>query len=148
MSSGPTITMEGIQECVKAFSNLEGELRRNANGDLRQASKQIAAGMQRILGGSGAPQEDAILAAAAPKSDRYVVLAVPSRKPRLSGLRGVPAAQAKTIGFAVESGSDEPQFRGAPKGGMVFRHRRALMAYAVPRYQRAMVDIMKRYGLL
>ena len=145
---GPNITLEGVEACMAAFQSLETSLRRNANGELRAASKAIASGMQPLLGGSGAPQETAILAAAGPKSDRFVVLAIPSRKPKLSGLRKMPAARARTLAYALESGSTQPQFRGPAKDSLVFGHRKALMAYALPRYQRALAGIMRKYGLL
>lgn len=142
------ISIEGIDECLRAFQNLEGELRKNANGELRRASKAIAQGLTPMLGGSGAPQERAIIAAAGPKSDRYVVLAVPNRKPALSGLRKTPAAQAKKLGFAIEGGSAEPQFKNPAKGGIVGKNRNAIASYAIPRYVQAVVGIMKKNGLI
>jgi hypothetical protein len=141
------VTVDGLAECLKGFNSLERELRKNANGELRLASKAIANSLIPMLGGSGAPQEVAILAAAGAKSDRYVVLAVPNKRPNLSGLKGTPAATAKRLGFAVESGSDAPQFHGPAQGAMVARHADRIARYAVPRYIAALTAIQRRYGL-
>lgn len=148
MAGGTTITVTGLDECLRAFNGLEKELRKNANGELRQASKAIATGMIPMLGGSGSPQEDKIIAAAGPKSDRYVVVAVPNRKPGLSGARKQPAAMAKRMGFALEGGSDYPAFKGPSQGSLVARHRDQLARYAIPRYTSALAGIMRKYDLL
>lgn len=142
------LEVDGLDECLRAFKQLDKELRKNANGELRQASKKIATDMIPHLGGSGAPQEAAILAAAGPKSDRYVVIAVPSKKPKLSGARRTPAAQAKRIGFALERGSDYPPFRGPASGRMIAANLPAIAKRAVPVYERTVVTIMRRYGLI
>lgn len=146
--AGTNITIEGIDECLKAFNGLERDLRRNANGELRAASKEIARGLVPMLGGSGAPQESAFIAAAGPKSDRYVVLAVPARKPRLSGVRRAPSAAAQRLVWAIEGGSGEPQFHGPAAGSMVAKKRAAMANYAIPRYTAAVTRIMKKWGLL
>jgi hypothetical protein len=146
--AGTDITITGIEECLAAFKNLQGELRRNANGELRAASKAIAADILPMLGGSGSPQEAAILAASGPKSDRYVVLAIPARKPRMAGLKRTPAAQAKRIGWAIETGSDYPPFGGPASQSLVGRHRDRIARMAIPRYTEALAGIMRRYNLL
>lgn len=148
MANNTGITIEGIDDCLRAFGSLEGELRKNANGELRRTSKAIAAGLVPLLGGSPSPQERAFLDAAAPKSDRYVVLAVPSRKPKLAGLRRTPAAEAKRLAWAIENGSGYAPFRSPPAGGLVARNRDKITARAVPQYTRAMIDIMRKYRLL
>lgn len=142
------VTVEGLDEAIRSFNNLDRDLRRNANGELRRASKSIAASLVPMLGGSGSPQEDAILAAAGPKSDRYVVVAIPNRKPKLSGVKNTPAAMAKRLAFPIESGSDAPQFNNPRPGAMIARHRETIAARAVPRYLRALEAIMRRYNLL
>ena len=141
------ITVTGLDECMAALKNLDADLRKNANGELRKAAGQIAAAVPAMLGGSGAPQEAAILAAAGPKSDRFVVVAVPTRKPKLSGLKRTPAAAAKRIGFALEGGSGEPQFHSPAPGAMVARHMPQIAAYAVPRYEAVLAALMVKYGL-
>jgi hypothetical protein len=148
MAGGTYVRIEGIEECLNAFKGLEGELRKNANGELRAASKQIARGLVPLIGGSSAPQEAAIIAAAGPKSDRYVVLAVPARKPKLSGLKRTPAAQAKRLGWAIEGGSDYPAFHNPAAGSIAAKHRTEMARYAVPRYLRAVNGIMRKYQLL
>ena len=143
-----TVEIDGVADCLAAFRLLDTELRKNANGQLRSASKQIAARIPQMLGGSGSPQEAAVLAAAGPKSDRYVVVAVPNRKPRLSGMRRTPAASARRIGWAIEGGSRYPQFHGPAAGSMVARHVDAIGRIAAPEYERALVGIMLSAGLL
>jgi hypothetical protein len=146
--AGTAIGVEGLDECLRALNGLTGELRKNANGELRKASRAIAADIVPLLGGSGSPQEAAILAAAGPKSDRYVVVAIPARKPALSGLKRTPAAQAKRLAWALETGSDWPAFRGPAAGSLVSTHRNTIARMAIPRYTAALTDIMRRYGLL
>lgn len=141
------VTVTGLDECIAAFKGFEADLRKQANGELRAAAKQAAEGVPGMLGGSGAPQEAAILAASGPKADRYVVVAVPNRKPKLSGLKRTPAAQAKRLGFAIEGGSDAPQFHGPAAGAMVERHRPQIVAHVVPRYERAIAALMTKWSL-
>jgi hypothetical protein len=142
------IEIEGVAECLAAFKTLDTELRKNASGQLRAASKNIAGQLIPLLGGSGAPQERAILAAAGPKSDRYVVVAVPSKKPKLSGVRRTPADQAKRLAFALEGGSLEPQFRSPAKGSLVAKNIDSIRRMAVPQYEDALVGIMREAGLI
>lgn len=149
MAQPISIEIQGLDECLRAFQGLQKDLRRVANGELRQASKAIGREVVvPLLGGSGAPQEEKIVAAAGPKSDRYVVVAVPSKKPGLSGVRKTPAAQAKRLGFALEGGSDYPPFHGPAAGGVVADHTPEMARRAVPRYQQALAQIMRKYGLL
>lgn len=149
MAQSVSVEIEGLDVCLAAFKGLQGDLRRAANGELRQAAKGIGRDVViPLLGGSGAPQEDKIIAAAGPKSDRFVVVAVPNRKPGLSGLKKTPAAQAKRLGFAIEGGSDYAPFHGPGAGSMVKTHEGAMLARAVPRYQRELVRIMRKWGLL
>jgi hypothetical protein len=140
--------IEGLDACLASFKNLDAELRRNANGELRRASKEIANALVPMLGGSGAPQEDRILAATGAKSDRLVAVAVPNRKPRLSGVKKMSAKEAKSLGFAIEAGSGEKQFHGPTKGGLVAKNIKQITAYSVPRYEQALVGIMRKYGLI
>lgn len=150
--SGTYITVTGLDECLKAFNGLEKELRKNANGELRKASKEIAGGLVQMLpsniAGTSSPQASVIVAAAGPKSDRYVVVAVPNKKPRLSGLKKTPAAQAKRLGWAIEGGSDYPAFKGPQAGSIASNHREKMAKYAIPRYTSALAGIMRKYQLI
>lgn len=150
--AGTNITIVGIEECLRAFQGLDKELRKNANGELRKASRQIASGIvQKIPGyaaGTGAPQAPAIAKAAGPKSDRYVVVAVPNKKPKMKGLKKTPAAKAKLIGWAVEGGSGYPPFHRPVAGSLVSSHREELAQYAIPLYTKAVADIMRKYDLI
>jgi hypothetical protein len=144
---GTEITIEGLDRCLAAFSGLQADLRREANGELRQAAKEIAAGVIPMLGGSPAPQEGALIASLGPRSDRLVTVGV-VRKPKLSGLRRVPAANAKGLVWAVEIGSAYPPFHGPGAGAIAARHRDALARYAMPRYLDALAKIMRKWDLL
>jgi hypothetical protein len=150
--SGTDIKIEGLDQCLEAFKQLDAQIRKNANGELRAASREIAKGIVAMLpefaAGTGSPQAAKIAAAAGPKSDRYVVVAVPARKPRLSGAKKTPADMAKRLGWAIEGGSDYAPFKNPAAGSLVSKHRDRMAAYAVPRYNAKLVEIMRRYGLI
>lgn len=149
MAAPIDIEIKGIEECMRALQSLQTDLRKLANGELRTAAKGIGRDVViPMLGGSGSPQEQKIVAAAGPKSDRYVVVAVPARKPRLTGLKKTPAPMAKRIAFALEGGSTYPPFHGPRQGSVVASHVPAMRNRAVPRYQQELARILNRYGLL
>ena len=117
MAAGTSIEIKGIEECIAAFKSLEIDMRRSANSELRQASKAIGQGIIPMLGGSGSPQEAKILAAAGIKSDRYIVVGVPNRKPALSGLKKTPARWPSGSGSRWKvalAGSSSTGRRSAP----------------------------------
>jgi len=147
MTAGTTLTITGIDTVLASLKGLQGDLRKDANAELRAAARQIAGDLLPLLGGSGAPQEAALLAALGPRSDRLVTVAV-VRKPRLSGLRKTRAAEAKGLFWPVELGSSAPQFHGPPAGGMVARHRDALARYALPRYSAAVTALLRKWRLI
>jgi hypothetical protein len=146
--AGTTIVIHGLDECLAAFKGLQADLRKEANGELRAAARQIAQDVIPLLGGSGAPQEARLLESLGPRSDRLVTVAV-VRKPKLRGLKRTPAAVAKgAVFWPVEIGSDYPAFHGPPVGGLVARHRERLARYAIPRYTEALATIMRKHGLI
>jgi hypothetical protein len=147
MTAGTTLTITGIDTVLASLKGLQGDLRSEANAELRAAARQIASDVIPLLGGSGAPQEAALLASLGPRSDRLVTVAV-VRKPKLSGLRKTRAAEAKGLFWPVELGSGAPQFHGPPAGGMVGKHREALARYALPRYTAAVAALLRKYNLL
>lgn len=147
--AGTDIEVVGIDNCLRAFNQLERDLRKSANSELRQTSKRIGSQViVPLLGGSGSPQEEKILAAAAPKSDRYIVVAVPQKKPKLSGLKKTSAPMAKRIAFGLEGGSVYPPFHKPRAGAMVHRHAPEMARRAVPRYLKALHAIMVKHGLI
>ena len=147
MASAP-ITIHGLDEVFKSLNGLSADLRKPANGELRQAARQIANDALPLLGGSGAPQDAALKASLGAKSDRLVTIAV-VRKPKLSGLRKTPAATAKGIVlWPVELGSGAPQFHHPSAGAFVERRKPAVARMAIPRYQAAVTAILRKYGLL
>lgn len=146
----------GLDAVMRQFQGLEGDLRKTANGEIRDASKAIG---NELIGwlklaaaeGAAAPQAVAVADAARVKRDRVVVVAVPGVNLKLSGIgkaRGRPYVKYQ-IAWATEVGSDWPQFhtpRG--QGGWIGRNRDAWAARAIPKYQAAIAAIMRRYGLL
>lgn len=146
--AGTTIRIDGLDECLAAFKGLQSDLRREANGELRAAAREIASDLIPMLGGSGAPQEAALLASLGPRSDRLVTVAV-VRKPKLSGLKRTPANVAKgAVFWPVEIGSDYPAFGGPATGSLVARHRDAIARAAIPRYTAALASILRKHGLI
>ena len=148
MPEGMEIEVKGLTECLRAFNGLEGDLKKQSNAELRSAAMKIAADTIPMLGGSGAPQEAALLASLGAKSDRLVTVRI-ARKPRLSGLKKTPAATAKGIVFwPVEQGSDYPPFHNPAEGGMIARHKDKIQRIALPRYQAALAAILRKWNLL
>ncbi len=147
---GVSVSIDGIEECVRAFNTLEVEARRNYNGQLRRASRRIADKLIPTLGRS-TPQQQRIADAARPKSDRYVVVAVPGRVPQMSGLRRqrTPAKVKYSLAFGVEDASPDPRFRKAgSRGGLVERRIQAQRSRWVAEYQRELASIMRSAGLI
>lgn len=146
--AGVTLEVTGIDECLKAFSGLEKDLRKTANGELRAAAMKTAREVIPMLGGSGSPQEAAILGSLGARSDRLPTVAV-VRKPKLSGLKKTPAGIAKgAVLWPIEQGSDYKAFHGPPAGGIAGRHRAQIAQKALGSYMKALADISRKWGLL
>lgn len=149
-------SIQGMDECLGAFQGLSRDLRKAANGEIRDASKAIG---NELIGwlqlaaveGAAPPQAPAVAEAARVRRDRYVVVAVPGVNLKLSGIgksRGRPWIKYQ-IAWATEIGSDWAQFhtpRGS--GGWIRRNRDAWAARAVPKYTAAIATIARKYGLL
>lgn len=147
---GVSVSIDGIEECVRAFNTLEVEARRNYNGQLRRASRRIADKLIPTLGRATVMQQR-LADAARPKSDRYVVVAVPGRIPQMSGVRRQkrPAKTKYSIVFGVEDASPDARFRKAgPRGGLVQRRIDAQRGRWIAEYQRELASIMSRAGLI
>jgi hypothetical protein len=146
------VEVRGLTELVDKVQKLDRELRKEANTELRQGAKNIALRVvshrHQLLGGSGIPQEWAIVERTRPKYDRYVALQVPGAKPKLSGLRKTNAARAKSLAVAVQWGSADPRLGGPPRGALVGRNVKRLTAYVYRDYEDVVARVLRRYGLI
>ena len=150
-SGGTGVDFEGWAELVKKLNTLEDKvLKKDANRDLRNASKAIALDIigSRMLGGSGVPTEPAMLAATRPKYDRYVAIQIPGTKPKLSGLKKESAARAKSLAIAIEYGSDAPALKGPPSGALAGRNVSRITSKAAREWETQVDKILRKYGLI
>jgi hypothetical protein len=147
-----TIEVKGLAEMVDKLQGLDRELRKDANTMLRRGAKDIAiaatARRASLLGGSGVPADSPIVEATRPKYDRYMALAVPGVKPKMSGLRRTPAARAKSLAIAMEYGSTDPRLKGPPRGALVGRNIRKVTVFVRDDYANLVYRVLKRYGLI
>lgn len=147
-----TVKVQGIGELVGKIQDLDRELRREANTEMRQGAKDIAIRVNNrrhtFLGGSGTPTERAIVEQTSPKYDRYVALQVPGTKPKLRGLKRTRAARAKSLAVAVEWGSTDPRLKGPPKGALVGRNIGKIERFVYADYQALVHRVLTRYGLI
>jgi len=146
------IEVEGLADLVDRLGGLEKDLRRSANGELRQGAKSIAYGVvanrHTLLGTPGHPQSRAIVDAVRPKSDRFVAVQVPGVKPALSGLKKTRAARAKSLSIALEYGSTDRRLSGPPRGALVGRNIKRISDYVRGDYQQLVKRVLTKYRLL
>ena len=151
--TGVLMETEGLSDLVDRIQTLERELKRRANGDLRQASKNIAlevvANRHQYLGRGAMVQVDSrIVDVTRVKYDRYVAVQVPGVKPKMSGLRKTNADRAKSLAVAVEWGSDYPALNNPPKGALVGRNIARLSSWTLPLWKIELARILRQYGLI
>ena len=149
-TGGAQVEALGLPELIKSIGQLDAALRQQANKDLRTGAKSIAEKVISggMIGGSGVPTDAAITAGARPKYDRYVAVQVPGVKPKLSGLRKVPAARAKSLSIALEYGSTSPGLKGPPRGALAGRNIGRINSFAVGEYQALLARVLRKYGLI
>lgn len=148
MATTANYTIEGLEEAMKAIQSLQGDLRSMANRELRAASKAIAADAAAALPGfaSGAAQARAVATTARPKSDRMPVVKIPGRKVPVSGIRRSRGLDAsRKVAFGATGGGAARQFAGTVN--WIHLRRMALMSIGLERYQRALGETLRRYGL-
>ena len=146
-----SLEVEGLLETLKAFQGLEQELRKEANGELRQAgqtcARVLAAELVGAANSSGVPVAPRVARSIKAKSDRIPVVSIGGAT--RVGARGAPAG-------ALVWGSEQGP-KGAtnhwgvpPSSGYWIAP--TVKAFgengAVPIYLRAVVDVQKRYGLI
>lgn len=106
-----TLRIDGLQSCLDRFQTLEGELRRQANGDLREVAVGVAREMvpvvSRIVASGGAPQSGKVADTVRAKKDRKPLVRVGAVNPKLSGFGRSRAGNARhkgSVAFGVEYG--------------------------------------------
>jgi hypothetical protein len=146
-----TVEVKGLTEMVDKLQSLDRELRREANGMMRQGAKDIAI---HVVNNRGqlfdveGVRDQRIIEGIRPKYDRYVALQVPGVKPKLSGLKPIPAARAKSLAVAIEWGSSDPRLKNPPRGALVGRNIGRITRYVRGDYAQLVAAVLKRYGLI
>jgi len=151
VKGGVSLEIDGLMETLQAFKGLEAELRKEANGELREAGQQcarvLATELKAAASSSGVPVASRVARSIRAKSDRIPVVSIGGGM--RVGIRGAPAG-------ALVWGSEQ-----GPKGGTNHWGVPPSSGYwiaptvkqfgqnkAVPIYLRAVVDVQKRYGLI
>jgi len=147
----PAIEVDGLLETLRAFQGLERDMRRVANGELRDAARTCANGLAvdlRSAAGGGPPVAPRVAGSIAVRSDRLPTVAIGGS--RRVGRRGAPAAKllwgsehgpAGAINhFAVAANSAGYWIAPTTKA---FKSSRAIDIF-----KRAVFDTMKRWRLV
>lgn len=150
--AGVTVDVDGVTETLRAFQGLEADLRRQANGELRQAAGVAARAaiveLQASAAGSGVPVAPRVATSARVKVDRLPVVVIGGR--RRVGRRG-GTASALVWGSEHGPGGDVNHF-AVPASAVGYWIRPAVdrvrEGAAYRAYRRAIVDIQRRWGLI
>lgn len=141
-----TVTTEGVQETIDAVKGVAKDLRKEANAEIRAASKIIAGrlvmDLQASASSSGVPVAPRVASSARVKSDRFPTVTVGGTK--AVGRRGAPAGR---LVWGSERGGRN---FAAPEGGEYWigpTVRRFADSRAVPIYLAAVASIIRRYQL-
>ena len=165
-SGGMSVTIEGAEEILTAVQELPKEIRRMANTEFRQASKDIAdnlaAEVRTGAWAEGAPQAKKVAATAVRKYDRLPVVKIPGKRIGLSGQggRGSSGRRVKYRNRARAGFNEDRQIAWGATGAGGYRFpgttrwtsNGALRSAAVEEASRlwleAATQIMRRYGLM
>lgn len=145
-----TVQVEGAQETLKAFRGLSDDLRKTANGELRQAAGDCARGLvsdlQRAAGASGVPVAPRVARSIRVKSDRLPAVQIGGSK--RVGRHGAPAA-ALVWGSETGPAGRVNHFGVAPSAGYWIAPtvERFSNTDAPDAYRKAVAQIQHRYGL-
>ena len=173
-SAVASVSIEGVDECLKKFSLLEKDLRKTANGELRAAAKEIALKevMPALPGWAArAPQPRlaaAIAAGARVRSDRVISVRLGSVIPRVSGFQKSKIMKRKkqnmaALAWGSEVGPNGGHTPGSKSGGVgtnfysgegmesggkwIKPNIDEVAPEAVKHYKDALVTIMKKYSI-
>jgi len=142
-----SVQVDGLQDTLKAFQGLEADLRRTANGELRQAAGRTAtqgvALVQESAASCGVPAAPLVARSARVKSDRLPVISIGG--PKRVGRYGAPAS---ALLWGSEHGGHN--FAAGPSSGYWIKPAvdRLKNGPAMAAYRAAVVQIMRRWKLL
>lgn len=150
---GRTVQIVGLSDVLRMFNGLDRDLRKQANGELRQAARKIADRLEtKIRTASGpAPQTAAVRATARARNDRIVKVAVPGVNVRFSS-ESVGGKRKGAVAFGANYGpAGSVNYYKVPRnegGYFVEPAVDTTMLTASDEYQNALVSIMRKWGLL
>lgn len=151
-TGGLAVEIDGMMETLTAFRALEADLRKEANTELRQAAKtcagQLAAGLARAASSSGVPVAPRVAQSITVKSDRIPVISIGGAKKVGTGKRG----NAGALVWGSEQGpkGDPNRFGVAPNLAGYWiapTVERFQSGPAIPTYQRAVFDLLRKHDL-
>lgn len=152
-TGGLAVEMDGMMETLKAFRALDADLRRTANGELREAAAKTATelvvGLQAAASSSGVPVAPRVARSIRVKSDRLPVVSIGGAMKVGTGKRG----NAGALVWGSEQGpkSDPNRFGVAPNPAGYWiapAVQRFTEGPALDNFRRAVAAIMRKYGLL
>lgn len=168
------VTVQGLDQTLRQFDRLSAELKKKANGELRAASKAIAADLipviNRTAAASPAPQAVAVAGTARAKSDRRVTVTIGTVNPKFRNHPWtVPGVKRKvttkksdrvSVAFGSNYGPRGGHRQGRGWGANFYDVARdpggLFVEPAVARsvnaaksaYERALATILRKYGLI
>lgn len=148
---GVSLEIDGLMETLQAFKGLELELRKEANGELRQAgqacARVLAVELKSAAAASGVPVAPRVARSIRAKSDRIPVVSIGGAT--RVGRRGAPAGSLVWGSEQGPKGSTN-HWAVAPSSGYWIAPTVKAFADngAVPIYLRAVVDVERKYGLI
>lgn len=146
-----TVHTTGIEETLNELRELDRDLRKEANSEIRAAAKQtaneLAAALRSAASSSGVPVAARVAASIKVVSDRFPTVRIGGTKK--VGRRGGSAA---ALLFGSEHGpkGDVNHFGVEPNAGGYWiapTVRRFEESVAVPAFKRALYEVVKRHGL-
>lgn len=141
-----TVEAEGVAETIAAVRGIAKDLRKEANAEIRVASRQAAEGLAGALRaaamGAATPVSRRVAASVKVKSDRFPTVTIGGTK--RVGIRGAPAA---ALVWGSEQGGEH---FAAPAGGSYWiapTVARFEGSAAIPIFARAIDSIVRRYRM-
>jgi hypothetical protein len=151
VKGGLTVELDGLAETLRAVRSVEAELRPEANGLIRDAAGQCASELLPFLeasaSSSGVPVAPRVARSIRVKRDRMPTVSIGGSTPVGRG-----GARAGALVWGSEKGPSGGvnHFAVPPAAGYWIAPATAAFkdGRAIPTFQRALVLIFKRYGLL
>lgn len=144
MPASFTVEAEGVEETIAAVRGIANDLRKEANAEIRVASKRaagvLAAELRAAAGSAATPVSRRVAASIRVKSDRFPTVSIGG--PKKVGARGAPAA---VLVWGSEQGGTH---FAAPEGGSYWiapTVQRFASSTAIPIFHEAIAAIILRY---